>query len=333
MQMQLNSDVQIPDGLLAANALLREKPHQGVSSRNPALYQGPTVCNSTTALGLRGQAELNRVRSRYTAKERDNESGNDYFGARYYGSNGGRMLSPDPLGGSLLNPQSLNKYAYAFNNPLTNTDPTGLYVCKDSAKCDSKQDKAFEKSRQKNLKSKNKNVVRGAKAYGDPTKDNGVAVQFGDPGKGRDGVTSHNLGVGPDGKLRADENVTIKNGLSGAGLDAVVGHEGSHVADAQDFASTITMQGNFDLSKNLSQYQTEFNAYLVTNAIMNGDGVQASFGQCGNGSCVLGQGVSPGQAANTINQLLANPGNGYGVTPTNPGMVLYPTLTTPQAPQ
>ena len=101
--------------------------------------------------------------SRYTAKERDTESGLDYFNARYLSSNSARMLSPDPLGGSLLNPQSLNKYAYAFNNPLTNTDPTGLYVCKDSAKCDSKQDKAFEKSRQKNLKSKNKNVVRGAK--------------------------------------------------------------------------------------------------------------------------------------------------------------------------
>jgi RHS repeat-associated protein len=62
----------------------------------------------------------------YTAKERDTESGNDYFGARYYGSNGSRFLSPDPLGGHLENPQSLNKYAYALNNPLTNTDPTGL---------------------------------------------------------------------------------------------------------------------------------------------------------------------------------------------------------------
>jgi RHS repeat-associated protein len=65
-------------------------------------------------------------RSRYTGKERDAESGNDYFGARYYGSSMGRFMSPDPLGGHLENPQSLNKYAYALNNPLTNTDPTGL---------------------------------------------------------------------------------------------------------------------------------------------------------------------------------------------------------------
>jgi RHS repeat-associated protein len=34
-------------------------------------------------------------RSRFTAKERDAESGNDYFGARYYASSMGRWLSPD----------------------------------------------------------------------------------------------------------------------------------------------------------------------------------------------------------------------------------------------
>src|ERR1700691_2460567 len=38
----------------------------------------------------------------------------------------GRFMSPDPLGGHLENPQSLNKYVYGLNNPLTNTDPTGL---------------------------------------------------------------------------------------------------------------------------------------------------------------------------------------------------------------
>jgi RHS repeat-associated protein len=62
----------------------------------------------------------------FTGKERDSESGNDYFGARYYASSMGRFMSPDPVGGSLSNPQSLNRYAYVVNNPLRNVDPTGL---------------------------------------------------------------------------------------------------------------------------------------------------------------------------------------------------------------
>lgn len=63
-----------------------------------------------------------------TGKERDTESGNDYFGARYYSSAVGRFLSPDPMGGHYENPQTLNKYAYVTNNPLTLTDPTGLDI-------------------------------------------------------------------------------------------------------------------------------------------------------------------------------------------------------------
>jgi RHS repeat-associated protein len=67
--------------------------------------------------------------SLFTGKERDTESGNDYFGARYYASTMGRLLSPDPHSGTLLhvlNPQRWNMYAYALNNPLLYTDPTGM---------------------------------------------------------------------------------------------------------------------------------------------------------------------------------------------------------------
>ena len=65
----------------------------------------------------------------FTGKERDIESNLDYFPARYYNSNLGRFLSPDPSGlyyADPTNPQSLNLYSYARNNPLKNTDPTGL---------------------------------------------------------------------------------------------------------------------------------------------------------------------------------------------------------------
>jgi hypothetical protein len=76
----------IPDASLAVFAVNGEKLHQGLASENPAPYPVREVCNSTVQLGLRGQAQLNRIRPRCTGKERDSESGNDYFGARYYAS-------------------------------------------------------------------------------------------------------------------------------------------------------------------------------------------------------------------------------------------------------
>jgi len=70
--------------------------------------------------------------SRYTGKERDTESGNDYFGARYYASSMGRWMSPDwsakedPVPYAKLdNPQTLNLYAYVGNNPMGSIDPDG----------------------------------------------------------------------------------------------------------------------------------------------------------------------------------------------------------------
>ena len=127
--MQLASSARIPDGFMAAMRLGGEKPHQGLPGRNPALYQGPTVCNSTTALGLRGQAELNRVGSCSTGKERDTESGNDYFGARYYASAMGIWQSPDPSGlffANPANPQSFDLYSFVRNNPLNSIDTNGM---------------------------------------------------------------------------------------------------------------------------------------------------------------------------------------------------------------
>ncbi len=69
-------------------------------------------------------------RYRFTGKERDAESGNDYFGARYYASSMGRWLSPDTdmtLKRILPNPQRWNRYAYVINNPLILVDPNGLW--------------------------------------------------------------------------------------------------------------------------------------------------------------------------------------------------------------
>jgi len=68
----------------------------------------------------------------FTGKERDAESGNDYFGARYFAPSMGRFMSPDwsakgaPVPYAKLgDPQTLNLSAYVRNNPLGLVDYDG----------------------------------------------------------------------------------------------------------------------------------------------------------------------------------------------------------------
>ena len=69
------------------------------------------------------------VNQKFTGKERDQESGLDYFGARYYGSALGRWTSPDAVNltdeRSMSPTNTLNKYIYGGNNPLKYIDQDG----------------------------------------------------------------------------------------------------------------------------------------------------------------------------------------------------------------
>ena len=65
---------------------------------------------------------------KFTGKERDPETAMDYFDARYFRNVWGRFTTVDPgqASGSTHDPQGWNAYAYARNNPLKYTDPSGL---------------------------------------------------------------------------------------------------------------------------------------------------------------------------------------------------------------
>jgi RHS repeat-associated protein len=77
-----------------------------------------------------GYGGLDGTRQKFTQKERDSESGLDYFGARYYSSAHGRFTSPDPTleSGRAESPETWNRYSYARCNPLAYIDPDGKDV-------------------------------------------------------------------------------------------------------------------------------------------------------------------------------------------------------------
>lgn len=80
----------------------------------------------TAIIAGNNQVDVEPKDYRFTGKECDDSSGLYYYGARYYISWLGRWMNPDPAGPV----DSFNLYEYVNNNPLINTDPTGMGVGK-----------------------------------------------------------------------------------------------------------------------------------------------------------------------------------------------------------
>lgn len=69
--------------------------------------------------------------SHFTGLDQDSETGTSHAQFRQYSPFTGTWMQPDPYMGSYDpgNPQSLNRYAYAMNSPLTLIDPLGFIPC------------------------------------------------------------------------------------------------------------------------------------------------------------------------------------------------------------
>jgi RHS repeat-associated protein len=93
---------------------------------------GPTYSNYYPFGGYITQPADATLEQRFTGKIRDAETGNDYFGARYFTSSMSRFMSPDwsaqaePIPYAKIgDPQTLNLYSYVRNNPLSGIDVDG----------------------------------------------------------------------------------------------------------------------------------------------------------------------------------------------------------------
>jgi RHS repeat-associated protein len=95
---------------------------------------GAGVGGRTTVQGYR---QFEGVRQGFTGYEKDAETKLNFAQARYHSPSQGRFISVDPLlaSGTVGNPHSWNRYAYALNNPFRFTDPTGLVACPPGRKC------------------------------------------------------------------------------------------------------------------------------------------------------------------------------------------------------
>ncbi len=116
-----------PTGLSGASTHYYLADHLGTAQLEFASGGWPVWQGQFSPFGQELDNQPTTNSFKFTGKERDSESGLDYFGARYYGSSMGRFMSPDTpfVDQSPGDPQSLNQYSYVQNNPLTNTDPDG----------------------------------------------------------------------------------------------------------------------------------------------------------------------------------------------------------------
>ncbi|MBK8317012.1 MAG: hypothetical protein IPL01_24580 [Acidobacteria bacterium] len=106
--------------------------------RHDYLPFGEELVASTGAQrgGIGYEPPASSVRQRFGSKERDTETGLDFFEARYFSCVQGRFTSVDPKEiafepkdakylGYLLNPQNWNRYTYVLNHPLALVDLDG----------------------------------------------------------------------------------------------------------------------------------------------------------------------------------------------------------------
>ncbi len=216
---------------------------------------------------------------KFTGKERDSESGLDYFGKRYYESTMGRFMSPDPMiimKQKFTDPQQWNMYSYTRNNPLRFTDPTGMYVCADSSKCDSKNDKAFQ-TQLDNLKKAQAGYKAGSAEYdkiGKVLSSYGGAGDTGTAGGKTVSVGFNGAATSSGATTQMLDKATIGVNFSSSfsqhadnntlGTSVLVGHEGQHVTDG---APTGT-----------ARLGSEINAESTSQAIVGGYAAQGLFG-------------------------------------------------------
>ncbi len=137
----VNVNYEVKDGVVTKYITAADMKVAQIKDSTVAYYHkdhlnSATVMTNATGTKLEGTAyaPYGTIRAftgtavtsyRYTGKELDSETGLYYYGARYYDPMIGRFISADSIVSDVYDPQDLNRYAYARNNPMKYVDPDG----------------------------------------------------------------------------------------------------------------------------------------------------------------------------------------------------------------
>jgi RHS repeat-associated protein len=254
---------------------LSENSHQGFDGIKAALCLASMKAKSNTASGMQPCLRQDRIGSRSSGKERDAETGLDYFGARYFSSPLGRFTTADPMLNSAKpwNPQTWNRYSYGINNPVKFVDPNGLYnLINTCAANNNKCNKQFteyagflktglselqKEVDQMNEGTEKKRLQAALNEMGKENDNNKVNVLFGPAGNDASAKTDLNWN-NQTNRLEFDVTFDPKHITSGtAGWGIAAAHEGTHVADMSDprYSNPATT---------LSDFQLEYRGYQTS---------------------------------------------------------------------
>src|SRR5579863_427007 len=216
---------------------------------------------------------------KFEGKERDVETGNDDFGARYYSNRFGRWLSADwsavPVAvpyANLTNPQTLNLYAMVADDPESFADLNGHYICAGTkAQCTTIADalaQAREAANSKSLSAAERAAIQKVvDTFGKAGDDHdGVTVKFGKLQSPT--ATADANSYKQDGIFKTDVTFNSKafNSLTTVEVAGVLVHERSHGIDG------IAAGGRNPQNKK-EEFTTERHAYNVESYVPKGLGL------------------------------------------------------------
>lgn len=199
----------------------------------------------------KSDVDLSLKRYRFSGKERDDETGFYYFGARYYAAWLGRWTSSDPIGLAA----GFNSFRYVHNNPITRSDPNGLDDRMVSGMVSQEIATALETNTDAARRTLNQHFS-GHRI----TKENGEVLQFRENSFAWNAEHNQNLGVfdpvgssdsaaegeggGGDGEDGGDEG-----GNSGSGTVGGASAAGAEAVNRNPEGFTLEVPDNFDDEK------------------------------------------------------------------------------------